>query len=294
MHFIRRNRGLPPIGSLALSFALAGLFSGCQSSSSDPNLVVVTPIDSTKPGSKDSVKVDPIDKASLMLLSPKGGESFTLGDSLHVTASAEANEQGSINAVDVFLSPDGGQTWEALSDPPLSLTSPSSMDFSWKIPAYFTANGKTFSLAENDSCMIRIAQRNTVDPLKTSVSGLFKIEDSVSIRLTHPLGGESFKVGDTLYFSWTVKGDVPDPVYAVDVRISPDSGKTWGFLKSSSITSDSPNWGRFPWIVRDSIVIQGNKTNIVGNPGVCFRVEQYSSTDPKMRFQSGLVSILSP
>lgn len=294
MRFIRQYRCLPPIGSITLSFVLAGLFSGCQSVTSDPNPVVVTPIDSTKPGSKDSVKVKPSDTASLSLLSPKGDEIYALGDSLHVTATAEGNEQGTINAVDVFLSPDGGQTWGALSDRPLSVDALSSMDFSWKIPASFAANGKTFSLAENRRCMIRIAQQNTDDPLKTSVSGLFMIEDTVSIRLTHPLGGESFKVGDTLHFIWTVKDDVSDPVYAVDVRISADSGETWAFLRAGSITSESAYWGRFPWIVRDSITVSGKKTNIVGSPGVCFRVEQYSSPDPDKRFQSGMISILPP
>jgi len=294
MRFIRQYRRLLPIASLTLASVLVGPLSGCQSESSDPNPLVVTPVDSTKTGPKDSVNVNPGDKASLSLLSPRSGEVYALGDSLHVTAETERNGQGTINAVDVFLSPDGGHTWGAISDQPLTLDSQGLIGFYWKIPTFFTVKGKIFSLAENSWCMVRIAQRNTGDSLKISVSGDFMIADTMFIRLTYPLGGESFKVGDTLPITWITKSNSPDPVDAVDVMISPDSGKTWAYLRSSSIPPDSPDWGRFPWIVADSISMLGKKTNIVGNPGVCVRVEQYSSPDPKARFQSGMISIMRP
>jgi hypothetical protein len=277
MRFNKRYRCLP-IGSLISAFVLIASFSGCQSGSSEGEPVVITP-------------VDPNDKASLSLVSPVGGRAYTLGDSLHVTATVEGNGQGTINAIDVLLSPDGGRTWGALSDRPVPVAAHSDFDFSWKIPASFTADGKTFSLAENGDCLVRIAQHNTGDSLKASVSGKFKIEDTVFIRLTNPLGGESFEVGDTLPITWTAKEDPNDPILAVDVLLSPDSGKTWGFLRSGSIAPGSPIWGRFPWVVMDSIRILGGKTNLVGNPGVCLRVEEYSTQDPKKRFQSGMISI---
>lgn len=290
MRFNKHFRSLS-IGSLTLAFLGVGLFSGCQPDPSEPNPAVVTPIDSTKTGSKDSVKTDPNDKATLALVSPKGGNVYTLGDSLRITATVEGNSQGTINAIDVFLSPDGGQTWGPVSDRSVPVAAHSDFDFSWKIPASFAADGKTFSLAENGNCRVRIAQHNTGDSLKTSVSGRFMIEDTVFIRLTNPLGGESFKVGDTLPITWTIKDDPGDPIDAVDVFLSPDSGKTWGFLRASSIPPESVLWERFPWVVMDSIYILGKKTNLVGNPGVCIRVEQYSTSDPDHRFQSGMISI---
>jgi hypothetical protein len=283
-----------PIVPLTVAFLSVGFFCGCQTPSTDPNPLVVPPMDTTQAGSKDSANADPNDKASLSLLSPKAGEAYKLGDSLHITAEIKGNGKGTINAIDYSLSPDGGRTWGALSDLSLAVDARSSLDFSWKIPTFFTANGKTFSLAENDGCMIRIAQHNTSDSQKISFSGRFMIEDTVFIRLTYPLGGESFKVGDTLPITWTVKDDPANPVDAVDVMASPDSGKTWAYLRPGSILPESPSWERVPWIVPESLSVFGNKTGLVGNPGVCIRVEQYSTPDPKHRFRSGMISISRP
>jgi hypothetical protein len=228
------------------------------------------------------------------LLSPVGGQTYRLGDSLRVTAAVEGNDRGTINAVEVFLSPDGGKTWGALSDQSLSVAGQSSLHFSWKIPLYFSAGGETYYLAENAGCKIRIAQKNSSDTLKTSISGNFAVEDTVLIRMHSPLGGESFRVGDTLRITWTVKDAPENPVDAVDVMISADSGKSWGYLRSSSILPQNPYWGRFPWVVRDSISILGTKTNLTGNPGVCVRVQQYSMPEPTRSFTSGMISISHP
>ncbi len=299
MSFVERLRRLSQIRFFTLIFASAwlgaGLLTGCQTASSDSNSVVVTPINPTDPGTKDTVKANSADTASLRILSPKGGDVYALGDSLHVTATASGNDQGTINAIDVFLSPDGGLTWGTLSDQSLPVVAQSSVNFSWKIPTLFTANGKIFSLAENSNCMIRIAQRNTSDPLKAAVSGRFMIEDTVFIRLTYPLGGESIKVGDSVRITWTVKDDPTDPVNAVDVMITADSGKLWAYLRSQgSITPDSPQWGNFIWKVTDSVSSSGLKMNLVDNPGVSIKVEQYSSQDPKKRCQSDRISISRP
>jgi hypothetical protein len=179
-----------------------------------------------------------------------------------------------------------------LSHQPLPVAAESQIYYAWKIPAYFTADGKVSSLAENGECVIRVAQRNTGDSLKTSISGKFLIEDTVFIRLASPLGGESFRVGDTLRIAWSTKYDPEFPVDAVDVKMSADSGKTWAYLRPGSILPESRYWGLFPWVVADSISVLGKKAGIVGNPGVCVRVEQYTTTDPKHSFQSGMISIL--
>src|SRR4051812_45182451 len=104
MHFFQSYRRLLPLCFLTLASTSMEMFSGCQTGSSDPNPLVIDPLDSSPHGPKDSVKADPSDRASLTLLSPVGGQTYRLGDSLRVTAAVEGNDRGTINAVEVFLS----------------------------------------------------------------------------------------------------------------------------------------------------------------------------------------------
>jgi hypothetical protein len=99
------------------------------------------------------------------------------------------------------------------------------------------------------------------------------------ITLTAPKGGQSFKVGSVMHVTWTVKAD-PEAPDAVDVKVSVDEGKTWGFLRSGSIPDDSEIWGDFPWTVVDSVTIGGKKEGLIGK-AVLVRVMQYSVSDPK-------------
>lgn len=100
------------------------------------------------------------------------------------------------------------------------------------------------------------------------------------IVLKTPKGGETFKVGDTLWVTWTVKDDPSDPINAVDPMLSHDDGKTWTALRTS-IPPDAPSWLRWGWAVKDSLTIGGVKTSLVGNTQLRLKVQQYSTQDPK-------------
>ena len=105
--------------------------------------------------------------------------------------------------------------------------------------------------------------------------------DDAKITLTSPLGGESFKVGDTLWIKWTVKDD-PDPVDAVDPMYSPDNGQSWKTL-SQSIGPTYRNWGNFGWKIPDSLVIGATTHKLAGNTKGLIRVEQYSTQEEDKR-----------
>ncbi|MCK5801174.1 MAG: proprotein convertase P-domain-containing protein [Lentisphaeria bacterium] len=59
--------------------------------------------------SHDDVTVEIIPRASISLISPNGGEAWVVGDIEHIVWSAEG-----ISDVTLFLSTDGGETWEML------------------------------------------------------------------------------------------------------------------------------------------------------------------------------------
>lgn len=102
------------------------------------------------------------------------------------------------------------------------------------------------------------------------------------ITLTSPKGGETFKVGDSLRVSWSVKDD-PEAPDAVDVKISVDGGKTWGWISKGSIPKNAKptTWPNFSWAVKESTLIAGVNVGLVGKD-MLLRVLQYSATDPKM------------
>lgn len=118
--------------------------------------------------------------------------------------------------------------------------------------------------------------------------------DTGKVSLVSPKGGETYAVGDTLWVRWTVKDD-PDPVDAVDVMLSPDDGKSWGFLRSGSIGTASPSWGKFGWAIKDTIQIGAVKHALAGNASVRIRVMQYSTDDPeKIATTASAITIKAP
>jgi len=92
--------------------------------------------------------------------------------------------------------------------------------------------------------------------------------------------GETFKVGDTV----TVKWLCIDDIMYVDIRLSPDRGKTWILLNAQSIAyNDAARWSHFKWVIPEKIKDK-TKPNacefaLAGNSDCLFRVENYSPND---------------
>lgn len=115
------------------------------------------------------------------------------------------------------------------------------------------------------------------------------------ITLTKPVGGETYKVGDSLKVTWTIKDDPSDPIDAVDVLLSPDDGMTWGYLRSGSITPLSASWQNFAWKIKDTLVVNTVKVALAGNAKCRVRVMQYSTADSKeISTSARAFSILAP
>ncbi|HKP96044.1 MAG TPA: hypothetical protein VJ385_09835 [Fibrobacteria bacterium] len=109
-------------------------------------------------------------------------------------------------------------------------------------------------------------------------------DPNAKITLTKPVGGETFRFGDSLRIRWTVKDDPAGPIQAVDVLLSPDSGKTWVHLPygpaglKGSIKPDSPYWNNFSWKVTDSLYVPEKDASVkLGNTHCLVRVKDYTS-----------------
>jgi hypothetical protein len=70
------------------------------------------------------------------------------------------------------------------------------------------------------------------------------------VTVTGPNGGETINTGDTLPIRW----ETDNGITSVGIQVSIDSGKKWmPITRTSSVESGDPEWGRFPWVVPDSL-----------------------------------------
>lgn len=108
--------------------------------------------------------------AELVLLAPTGGETYHVGDSLHVRWKAQGKGQEEINSVTVALSPDSGKTWANLKNGSIAPQDAQWGDFPWKIPATLTAKGTDFDLAGRTNVLVRVQDYVDVsDANKTAI-----------------------------------------------------------------------------------------------------------------------------
>jgi len=70
------------------------------------------------------------------------------------------------------------------------------------------------------------------------------------VTVTAPNGGEVFHPGDTVHITWTADTRY---IFAVDIQISLDDGKTYVPLLNKSVMIDNVSWGNLAWTVPDSI-----------------------------------------
>jgi len=111
------------------------------------------------------------DSSQIVLLTPKGGETFHVGDTLKVTWKVQGKGLTDIAAVDVELSPDNGKTWGLyLSVSSIFPGTAQWENFFWKIPSTFDFVGTTITFANDSQCLLRVEQYDTSDPNQISVT----------------------------------------------------------------------------------------------------------------------------
>lgn len=115
-------------------------------------------------------------------------------------------------------------------------------------------------------------------------------DPNAPITLTSPKGGETFHVGDTMWVKWTVKDDPVAPIVSVDLQISADNGKTWGFAKTGSVPVEAPSFGNFPYVVQATTV--GTPQFSLLSSNCLFRVRSYTETN-KLSVSPGTFTILA-
>lgn len=118
----------------------------------------------------------PADGTQILLTSPKGGESFKVGDTLRVKWKLCNTGPAEITAVDPMISPDSGTTWCFMKQNSIPAGVPGFGDYAWKIPDSVQLQGEWFQLKGNSKCRIKVEQYSTSDEKQRSIGGLFTIK----------------------------------------------------------------------------------------------------------------------
>lgn len=96
------------------------------------------------------------------------------------------------------------------------------------------------------------------------------------ITLLEPVGGQVYRVGETMTVRWSALSSVTGVV----VEASPDNGETWCLIVSEPVSPDDAAWGSIRWTVTETLQ-ETNGSTIVPtvSDSVRVRVRDYTRTD---------------
>ncbi len=155
---------------------------------------------------------------SLTLTSPNGGETWGEGSAQNITWSFT----GSINAVNLEFSSNGGSTWETII-----VSTPNDGIFEWTVPASSSSN-----------CKVRVTSASN-ESITDESDAVFTIV-TPTITLTSPNGGELALIGANFNITWTDNSGLPE----IKIELSTNGGSTW-----TTIAANAPNNGNYSWTV---------------------------------------------
>ena len=187
--------------------------------------VVVRSFSSTLISGESSGPVTIADSA-ITVLSPDGGEEFTIGASVPITWDSCNVPAGNVM---IELSRDGGATWTTLfADTPND-----------------GAENWTSTAPASAACRVRVT--SLADPGISDTSNADFSLVSRGIRVDSPNGGEAWETGTTQYIRWT-RTNCPGNV---KIELTRNNRITWETIAASTSAE-----GEYPWVVTAPLTSQ--------------------------------------
>lgn len=141
MPFARLEK-IAPVLSLAGLLAVGAVVSGCDSEEA----------------------ANPDSDALLVLTSPQGGETFTVGQTIQVKwETPKVDPARPVDLMNVQFSWDNGQRWASLPEQAIPKGSTAWGNFSWTIPDSIRYGGLRIRVVDSTRCLLRVLDYNAVD-----------------------------------------------------------------------------------------------------------------------------------
>jgi hypothetical protein len=160
-------------------------------------------------------------KAGFTLLTPNGGQVFTVGESHDITWS----NTGTVANARLSYSTDGGATFPNQ----ITASTPNDYLYSWTIPDSISSTVR-----------VRAASANDVDAYDDSNANL-KIRGK--FQITAPNGNENWRIAQSFNITWVTTGTIPN----LAIYYSTDAGATF----PNVITASTANTNSYAWTIPD-------------------------------------------
>ena len=148
--------------------------------------------------------------AHVQLDSPKGGETFAVGDTITIkwTRIVQHNQEN----WDLYFSSDGGVTWESLE---LDLPT-SQLEYEWIVPEVITEQGQIQILMDNAGTDYTDSSNNfSITETVVSVQDIEEIPKSFNLSNNYP---NPFNPMTTIEYSLPIRSDVSLIIYNIRGR----------------------------------------------------------------------------
>ncbi|MBO9699961.1 MAG: T9SS type A sorting domain-containing protein [Sporocytophaga sp.] len=167
-----------------------------------------------------------ISNPNITLTSPNGGENWAACSEQKIEWTSEQTS----NKVTISHSTDNGVSWSTIAS---GVTNYTYNTYTWKVPSTASAQNKIRVQDYSNSSLSDISEQ------AFSISN-----NSATITLTSPNGGETLKGNSQKNITWTNTGTVS----TVRISYSINNGTSW-----ISITNSAPNNGSYNWTVPNNI-----------------------------------------
>jgi len=189
---------------------------------------------------------------TLSILQPNGGEVYRVGEAREILWEST----GAVNNVNLELSTDNGNTWQAVAQ-----NQADGGSYAWAVPDAVSPN-----------CRIRISMTGNPAVHAISAASFEILPWQPGFQITSPIAGARWAIGQSYQITWNTVGDFP--IIAID--LSRDDGIHW-----STIQQEGSNTGSFTWQVD------------VQRSAYC-RIRVRSVTNPNISEDSSLFEIYQP
>jgi hypothetical protein len=200
-----------------------------QCAPTDQNLIRVRAFDpSSNMGEDESdtlFSISDMTPPQVTLISPNGGETLEVG--IVDTVKWIAMDNCFVDFLDLFLSVDGGTSWDTISTMEVNDST-----FLWTVPNFLS-----------DSCLVRII---AFDPLSNTDEDTsdtyFTIQDLTlpQVAVVYPNGGETFGSGDSVTITWGATDN--GRVDSLSLFFSSNGGTIWDTLATGEANDSSYLW----------------------------------------------------